>query len=181
LIRHISSPDHIVHLSQTTLGDSIAEILERLLPGVEPKIKHTLRESMLQRERLRPTVVPHGAAFPRAECRHAKKIMCGVGISEKGIAAEGTVDTPIQALFVSLYPEGYFSKFVPVLESLVRFSQDPQKMALLCQKPRREEAFEVIRNEVSPRGPKDWIHEHLILPVAHLRNHMEALVRVRHD
>ncbi len=163
------------------MEESIREVLDKLIPNVEPSTRASLSEMMLQRERLNSTMLPNGVAFPRAEAKCARKILCAVGISRNGINCEISADVPVRALFVSLYPEGHFRKFVPVLENLVRFSQDPEKMESLYTLPHGQEAFQVIRNEVFPWGARDWVHSHLLLPINNVRNQMEALVRVRHD
>lgn len=172
MIRHVSSPDHIVSLSCSTLEDSIWEILERALPKTPPDIRRSLCRAMIQREKLKPTVLPNGVAFPRAEARCVKKIVCAIGISETGITDGNPADVPIRIMFVSLYPKGHFRKFVPVLENLVRFSQDPHKMSALERLPHHKEEFRVIRDEVFPRGIRELVHSHLFFPVHKVLNRM---------
>lgn len=181
LIRHISSPDHVVHLSSSSLEDSVEEVLGRLIPGIHPRERWSVCEAVLSREKLRSTVLPYGVAFPRAEATCVKKIVCGVGISDAGICFGNDAEVPVHTLFVSLYPEGCCEKFIPVLTSLIRFSQDPQKMAALKRLPEHAEEFSVIQKEVFPWGLRELFHSHLILPFHSFRTRMEAMVRVRHD
>jgi len=181
LIRHISSPDHIVLLSSASLEDSVTEVLESLIPESTPDEKQALHESIIGREKLRPTVLSNGVAFPRAESCSVNNVVCGVGISDVGIPYGDAIEVPVQTMFLSLYPEGGFKKFVPVLNNLVRFSQDPQKMASLRKMSSQREAFRAIRDEAFPSGIRELVHSHLFLPFTNFRNRVETMVRVRHD
>jgi mannitol/fructose-specific phosphotransferase system IIA component (Ntr-type) len=168
-------------LSSTTFEESLQEILGRLVPDVALSERCSLCEALLNRESLRPTVLPNGVAFPRAETASVDKIICGVGLSEIGIRLGHETETPIQALFVSLYPEGQFKMFMPVLENLVRFSQNPRKMASLRTFSQQKEELWAVRNEIFPRGVKGLIRSHVLSPVNHLRNRMGEMVKVRDD
>ena len=168
-------------LSSSTFEDGLREVLGQLVPEVEHNERGSLCEAFLKREMLRPTVLPNGAAFPRAEAACVDKIICGVGLSEKGLQNGHEAGRPIQALFVSLYPEGRFKMFLPVLEDLVSFSQNPKKMESLRAFSRRKEELWAVRNEVFSQGIKGLIRSHLLLPVSHLRNRVEEMARVRDD
>lgn len=164
MVRYVSSPEHIINLSCRAFDKSIQEILQSLLPKALPSVRWSLCNAIIQREELRSTVLPGGVAFPRVETGCAKKIICAVGLSEKGITDEHTSDVPIHAMFVVLYPNGQFKRFVPVLENLVRFSKDPAKMAALKRLPDHRDEFRVIRHEVFPWGTRGAIHSHLFPP-----------------
>jgi mannitol/fructose-specific phosphotransferase system IIA component (Ntr-type) len=171
----------IVPLTSTTLEDSIREILDGLVPDASEATRQSLCDSILQRERLNPTMLPDGTAFPRAEYHCIDDIVCIVGVSDQGIQADQPSDVPIRTLYVSLYPEGCFKHFVPVLKDLVRFSQDPRTVASLQNLPRDKESFHAVRDKMLSGGIKDWIHSHLLTPLRSLRNRTEDMVRVRDD
>jgi len=172
LIRHISSPEHIVSLSGGSFEESIQEIVDRLLAKALPSVRWSLCKAIMQREKLRHTVLPNGVAFPRAETQHVRKIICGVGIFENPITEGNRSDAPIHAMFVTLYPKGQFGKFVTVLENLVRFSEDPEKMAALRKLSERKEEFRIIRDEVFPWGIRGFIHSHSLSSIHRVHNRM---------
>jgi mannitol/fructose-specific phosphotransferase system IIA component (Ntr-type) len=181
LIRHVSSPNHVVLVSSSALEGAVEEILDRLIPEVDPHEKRSVCELVLRREKLRPTVFSHGVAFPRAESDMVSKVVCGVGISDQGIEFGNGSTCPVHTMFVCLYPRGRFDKFLPVLKSLVHFSQDSQKMTALRNMPRNKKEFNVIRQEIFPWGARELMHSHLLLPALNFRNRIGGLVKVRHD
>jgi mannitol/fructose-specific phosphotransferase system IIA component (Ntr-type) len=125
---------------------------------------------MIKREKLRPTVLPSGVAFPRVETRHVRRVICAVGISENGAIEGNSSEVPIQSVFVTLYPTNKFEKFVPVLANLVHFSQDPEKMAALKRLAGHKEEFQIVRDEVFPWGVRGFMHSHLASPIHRMHN-----------
>ena len=160
MIRHISSPEHIINLSSRDFEGAIQEVLYALLPTMLPSVRWSLCDAISQREKLRPTMLPNGVAFPRVETHLVRKITCGVGIFENGATEASPSEAPVQAMFVTLYPKGRFEKFVPVLANLVHFSQDPEKMVALKRLSGHKEEFRVIEDEVFPWGIRGLMHSH---------------------
>jgi len=179
LIRYISVADRIVALTTTTLKDSMEQLLDRLVPGLTASAKRDLTDAMLRRERMKPTVLPHKVAFPRAECDEVNRIVCAVGISEAGVHCGNGEYIPAHTLFMTLYPKRRFREFVLVLDHLVRFSQDPDKLALLQKVVHDRKQFQVVRAEVFPWGARDWGHTNVFMPVHGLLERMEAVVGAR--
>ncbi len=158
----------------------MVEVLDKLVPDIPSSARMSLCESMLRRERLKPTVLAGGVAFPRCEFEGTGRIICAVGVSDAGVNFGNGEYSPVHTLFVTLYPKRRFKEFVLLLDQLVRFSQDEEKMTLLHRTPHDKTAFEVVRDEVLPWGMRDWVHSHLSLPVHGMLNRMESVVRVRH-
>lgn len=179
VIRYLKSPNHVMTVSTTELGESVRGILGRLFPKLPEEIKALLVESVVSRERLRSTVLPGGVAFPRAEYEGIDAIVCAAGIADQGIRFGDGCPT-VHTFFLTLYPKRLFNEFVPLLEHLVAFSQNPQKMALLRRVPVDEECFAVVRNEVLPWGARDWVNSHVVAPVAAMLNRVESAVRPNH-
>lgn len=179
MIRYLTKSENVIELSTATFQDSIHEILGSVLPNLSREVKDLLVKSAVDRERLRPTALPSGVAFPRIEFEGTGKILCAVGLADKGIVC-GTEGIAAHTFFLTLYPKRLFKEFLPLLEHLVAFSQNPQKMALLRRVPVEKECFIVVRNEVLPWGARDWMQTHLVAPLVTMVNRVESVVKLHH-
>jgi mannitol/fructose-specific phosphotransferase system IIA component (Ntr-type) len=177
VIRYLTTSENVINISTATFQDSIHEILGRVLPNLSQEVKDLLIRSAVDRERLRPTALPSGVAFPRIEFEGTGKILCAVGLADKGIIC-GPEKIPVHTFFLTLYPKRLFKEFLPLLEHLVAFSQNPQKMALLRRIPVEKECFAVVQNEVLPWGARDWMQTHLVTPLVTMVNRVESMVRL---
>ncbi len=179
MIRYIKDANHIVPVSSPDMKGAIQEVVLKVLPRTSSEIQELLVSAAIQRENLCSTAVPGGIAFPRAEFEGANTILCAAGVSENGICF-GQAGQPVKTFFLTLYPKSFFKEFVLLLENLVSFSQDPQKLALLRKVPIDRENFAVVRNAAVRGGTQDWLHAHLIVPFSSILNRAESTPGAHH-
>ena len=180
MIRYLTTPEHVFSLSSSHVETCLQEVIEKLFPRLAPELQTLLIDSVLSREKLRSTVTPGGVAFPRTEFEGIGSIICAAGISDTGITFSNGQYPPVQTFFLALYPKRLFKEYLSLLEHLVDFSRNPQKMALLRRVPVERDNFVVVRNEVLPWGTRDWLHSNLVAPFSGMLNRLESAARLRH-
>ena len=79
-----------------------------------------LTAEVLEREKLSPTAMGHGVAFPHARTGGVRQIVMAIGRSREGVAYKGAADGPVHFFFVIGTPPNQAPQYLMVVGRLAR-------------------------------------------------------------
>ena len=86
-------------------------------PAVTDAVK--FGAELLERERISPTAMGHGVAFPHARTNAVRQIVMAIGRSRDGVPFTGA-DSPVQFLFVIGTPPNQVPQYLALVGKLAR-------------------------------------------------------------
>jgi PTS system nitrogen regulatory IIA component len=108
-------------------------------------------EQVLDRERLNPSVVEHGVAFPHARTDLVDKIVLGIGRSRAGIVfAQGSERARL--IFLIGVPQRLVSDYLVCVGALARILKDDEVRQRLLYAKTAHEFVEILRAPENPFG-----------------------------
>lgn len=79
-----------------------------------------LTAEVLEREKLSPTAMGHGVAFPHARTAGVRQIVMAIGRSREGVNFKGAADGPVHFFFVIGTPPNQAPQYLMVVGRLAR-------------------------------------------------------------
>lgn len=113
----------ILGLRSRKMPNALCEIIELLAQSGKIGEPDAFFEKVLARERVHPSVVENGAAFPHARTDLVDEIVVGIGRSRAGISF-GHNGVRAQLIFVVGVPERLVNDYLICVGALVRLVRD---------------------------------------------------------
>ena len=106
-----------------------------------------LAAEVLEREKLSPTAMGHGVAFPHARTSGVKQIVMAVGRSKEGVVFAGAPDGPVHFFFVIATPPNQVPQYLSVVGRLARLLRSEGAREQLLAAGTAEEVRGVLGKE----------------------------------
>ena len=106
-----------------------------------------LTVEVLEREKLSPTAMGHGVAFPHARTSAVKQIVMAVGRSREGVTFAGSPDGPVHFFFVIATPPNQVPQYLSVVGRLARLLRSEGVREQLLTAATAEEVRGVLGRE----------------------------------
>jgi mannitol/fructose-specific phosphotransferase system IIA component (Ntr-type) len=148
----------LLDLKQVELGmrsrtseNAVRDLVALLAANEQLTDSARFAEAVLQRERINPSVVEHGVAFPHARTDLVEKIVLAIGRSRAGILF-GQPPARAHLIFLIGVPQRLVSDYLVCVGALARIARNDAIRTELMRAPTREEFVELLRNAASPEG-----------------------------
>jgi mannitol/fructose-specific phosphotransferase system IIA component (Ntr-type) len=140
----ILTPKQIrLNLPARTETEAINEVAE-ILDG-DPRVLNfdSFRAELFTREKLSPTALGNGVAFPHARCNHVKQLVMAVGRSPGGVLFE-KCPQKVQLIFLIGTPTAAIREYLALLAALAAVLKQSTFIEKLMHCGHAEEFFSIL-------------------------------------
>lgn len=120
LTKHVPKKAILPALKATTKVEVLREMSEALLAGKLKSLRGPVLEQIVSRESLESTALGRGIALPHARTQGLDDLICGIGVSKKGVDFRAVDQGKVHLVFLTLYPPAKQSVYLNFVAGVVR-------------------------------------------------------------
>ncbi|MCM8805764.1 MAG: PTS sugar transporter subunit IIA [Candidatus Omnitrophica bacterium] len=143
----ITEKEIIIGLKSTEKQDVLDELLQVLEKNGLLQDRKQVLETLLEREKLGSTGIGQGIAVPHAKTDQVQKLVCALGISEKGVSFDSLDGEPVFIIFLVLAPSGATGIHLKALAKIARLLKDKVFRNYLRMAKTPQEAYQIIKED----------------------------------
>ncbi|MGB9642146.1 MAG: PTS sugar transporter subunit IIA [Candidatus Ratteibacteria bacterium] len=143
----ISEKEILIGMKAAQKQDALDELLQVLEHNGILKDRKQVLETLMEREKLGSTGIGQGIAVPHAKTDQINKLVCALGISEKGIDFDSLDGEPVYIIFLVLAPAGATGIHLKALAKIARLLKDKVFRNYLKMSKTPQEAYQIIKDD----------------------------------
>ena len=120
LTKHLPKRAVLPALKSTSKVEVLRELSEAILSGKYKSFREPVLEQLVNRESLESTALGHGIALPHARVQGLDDLVCGMGVSKKGVDFRAVDEGKVHLVFLMLYPPNKQSAYLNFVAGVVR-------------------------------------------------------------
>lgn len=120
LTKHVPKRAVLPTLKATSKVEVLRELSDALLSGKHKSLRSPVLEQVVSRESLESTALGHGIALPHARVQGLDDLICGIGVSKKGVDFRAVDQGKVHLVFLMLYPPNKQSVYLNFVAGVVR-------------------------------------------------------------
>jgi PTS system nitrogen regulatory IIA component len=147
ITEYISEKEILLDMKATGKSESLLELLDMLEASGSVENKEKVLEILLEREKLGSTGIGHGIAVPHAKSDQVSRLVCCLGISQKGINFDSLDGENVYIVFLVLAPVGATGLHLKALAKIARLLKDRVFKNSLRASKTSAEVFQIIQED----------------------------------